>query len=162
MKIIRVDEQTANQLAPLVSDFRVTLQGFRGIVSKPDLKAAKEEIADFLKAGFPVFAALDGGEPAGYVVCRLEGGCLWVEQLYVCGDRRRNGIASALFDKAEELAREMGEETVFNYVHPNNDAVISFLRSKGYTVLNLIEIRKSYSGEKLCRTIDVNGHSVDY
>ena len=32
----------------------------------------------------------------------------------------------------------------------------------GYDVLNLIEIRKSYSGEKLCRTIDVNGHSFDY
>lgn len=162
MKVIPVDETMVDRLAPLVADFRETLNSYRGIPSEPDAGAGKEELAEYLKKGFPVYAAEDGNAVTGYVVCRVEENCLWVEQLFVRSDCRRKGIASVLFDKAEELAREMGEETVFNYVHPNNDAVIGFLRSKGYTVLNLIEIRKAYTGEQPNMTIQVNGHTFDY
>ena len=40
--------------------------------------------------------------------------------------------------------------------------MIGFLRSKGYTVLNLIEIRKPYRGEKLTTTIRVDRNTFDY
>lgn len=40
--------------------------------------------------------------------------------------------------------------------------MIAFLRSKGYTVLNLIEIRKPYKDEKLSTTIQVGKNSFDY
>ena len=56
----------------------------------------------------------------------------------------------------------MRQETVFNYVHPNNDKMIEFLRSKGYTVLNLIEIRKPYKEEKISTIIKVDKHTFDY
>ncbi len=46
-----------------------------------------------------------------------------------------------LFNKAEEI--------VYNFVHPNNKNMIRFFRAKGYTILNMIEIRKPYEGEKL-------------
>ena len=59
-------------------------------------------------------------------------------------------------EKAEELA------TVFNFVHPNNHRMIGFLRSKGYTVLNLLEIRKPFQGETLTTTIRVGDHTFDY
>ena len=67
-----------------------------------------------------------------------------------------------LFNKAEEIAASMGEDTVYNFVHPNNENMIHFLRSKGYTVLNMIEIRKPYSGEKLASTIHVEKEVFDY
>ena len=67
-----------------------------------------------------------------------------------------------LFAKAEELAASMGEDTVYNYVHPNNEGMIRFLRTKGYTVLNLIEIRKAYEGEKLTAKIRVEKEVFDY
>ena len=67
-----------------------------------------------------------------------------------------------LFEKAEELARAMGEETVFNFVHPNNRGMIDFLRAKGYTVLNMIEIRKPYKGEQLTTAIPVGDAVFDY
>ena len=67
-----------------------------------------------------------------------------------------------LFEKAEEIARAMGEETVYNFVHPNNENMIQFLRSKGYTVLNMLEIRKPYNGEKLTTTIHVDKEAFDY
>jgi ribosomal protein S18 acetylase RimI-like enzyme len=162
MEILKLDAAGAERLAPFIADFRVTLNSYRGIVSEPDREAGKAEALEYLQRRYPIFVAEDEGETAGYIVCRVEDSLLWVEQLYVRPDRRREGIASLLFDKAEEVARSLGEETVFNYVHPNNKGVIGFLRSKGYTVLNLIEIRKPYQGEKLSTKITVNGHVFDY
>lgn len=164
MNIIRIDADTADAAAPLVADFRVTLNSFKGIQSEPDIASGKEEILEFLEAGYPVFAAEDEGNIVGYVVCRIDDPypCVWVEHIFVREDYRRKGIASALYGKAEEISASKGEDTLFNYVHPNNDTMIQFLRSKGYTVLNLIEIRKPYSGEKLTTTINVADNVFDY
>ena len=148
MELIEIQRSDADRLAPLVAAFRVTLNGYRGIVSAPKIEAAREEIVEFLDAGMPVFAVEAEGELAGYTVCRIDEPCLWVEHLYVRDEHRRRGVATLLFEKAEELARAMGEDTVFNFVHPNNRGMIEFLRAKRYTVLNMIEIRKPYPGER--------------
>lgn len=160
--VIRLDESHLEAAARLMADFRATLNGYRGVEAAPDPAAAREEFLSFLRGGSPVFGAVADGELLGYTVCRIEAPTLWVEQLYVRGESRRRGVASRLFEKAEELAAAMGEDTVFNYVHPNNDGMIAFLRSKGYTVLNLIEIRKPYRNEKLTATIRVNDQPFDY
>jgi len=117
---------------------------------------------EYLAAGFPVFAAIVNGEYAGYVVCRVEGEIVWVESIFVQEEYRRRGVASALHRKAEEIAASFGDDTVYNYVHPNNHRMIAFLRKRGYTVLNLIEIRKPYKGEMLTQTISVGEHEFDY
>ena len=162
VRIVRIDASAADALAPLVAGFRAALCGYKGIASDADAGAGREEILYFLKIGYPVFAAEDGGGFAGYVVCRIEDDLLWVEQIFVREDCRRQGVASLLFAEAEALARSMGEDTVFNYVHPNNHGMIAFLRSKGYTVLNLIEIRKPFAGEKLTTTIADGDNTFDY
>ena len=162
MKLIEIQSDDADRLAPLVAEFRVTLNGYRGVASAPKIEAAREEIVEFLDAGMPVFAVEDGDKLAGYMVCRIDEPCLWVEHLYVRDEYRRRGIATLLFEKAEELAHAMGEDTVFNFVHPNNRGMIDFLRAKGYTVLNMIEIRKPYSGERLTTTIPVGDAVFDY
>ena len=162
MELIRVDRNGAERVAPLVADFRVTLKSFKGIQSQPDIASGQEEIIEFLDSGFPVYAAEEDGILAGYIVCRVDGYCLWVEQIFVREEYRRKGVATLLFQKAEEIAASMGEETVYNYVHPNNETMIRFLRSKGYTVLNLIEIRKPYKDEKTTTTIQVDHNSFDY
>ena len=162
MKIIRIDETTAKKVIPLIADFRVTLRAYKGIRAEPDLEWAEEEIVEFLEKGYPVFAAEHDGEPVGYIVCRIEEPCLWVEHIFVSDQYRRQGVASMLFSKAEEIAGSMGDDTVYNFVHPNNEGMISFLRAKGYTVLNMIEIRKPYGGEKLTTTVHVNDNAFDY
>ena len=162
MDIIKVDRGTADACAALVAEFRVVLNAFRGVETQPDPASGKAELLEFLDSGFPVFAAAEGDILVGYIVCRIESPCLWVEQLYVREEYRRQGVASALFSKAEALARSMGEDTVFNYVHPNNDRIIGFLRSRGYTVLNMIEVRKPYRGETPTTTIRVGDHLFDY
>ena len=162
MEIRRLDASCADALAPLAAAFRATLCSLSDFSSQGDVNMAKEELLEYFQAGYPIYASEESDTFVGYVVCRTQDGLVWVEQLYVDPAFRRRGIASRLFEQAEALALENGEETVFNYVHPNNDAVIRFLRARGYTVLNLLEIRKPYRAEKPRRTIDVNGYRFDY
>ncbi len=161
MQIIEV-KQANDALAEMVALFRVALRSYKGITAKPNMDAVREELEEYLAAGFPTFAALVDDKYAGYVVCRVDGGVVWVESIFVKDEFRRLGIAPALHSKAEEIAASYGDETVYNYVHPNNHRMIEFLRKRGYTVLNLIEIRKPYKNEKLTQTIPVGEHEFDY
>ena len=162
MELIKVNITDADRLAPLVAAFRVQLRAFKGIDSEPDIDGGREEILEFLRAGYQMYAAEDCGELAGYIVCRIDEPCLWVEHIFVCEKFRRRGVASMLFAKAEEIAASMGDDTVYNFVHPNNESMIAFLRSKGYTVLDMLEIRKPHDGEKLTKTIHVESEAFDY
>ena len=162
MNIIRIDETSAERIIPLIADFRVTLRSYKGMKAEPDFDWAKEETYEFLDKGYPIYAAEHNGELAGYIVCRIEEPCLWVEHIFVSEHFRRQGVASMLFRKAEEIAESMGDDTVYNFVHPNNEGMISFLRSKGYTVLNMLEIRKPYNGEELTTTVRVDENAFDY
>ena len=161
MEIIKITQATDN-LAQMVALFRVELRSYKGIVSNPNIDAGREEMEEYLAAGFPVFAAIVDGEYAGYVVCRVDSQVVWVESIFVKEEYRRQGVASALHNKAEEIAASYGEETVYNYVHPNNHRMIKFLRKRGYTVLNLIEIRKPYANEKTTQIIKVGENEFDY
>lgn len=161
-KIEKMTEAAIPEIAPLVALFRVTLKAFKGITASPNDNEGISELKEYLDAGFPVFTARKEGVYCGYMVCRVDEPCVWVESIYVLPEFRRQGVAAALFRKAEELAASYGEDTVYNYVHPNNDGIIGFLKSRGYTVLNLIEIRKPYTGEKLTRKIQVDENQFDY
>ena len=162
MELIKIRSTDAEMIAPLAAAFRTQLKSFKGIRSQPDLEAGKEEILEFLESGFPVYAVEDQDVFVGYIVCRIDAPCLWVEHIFVREDYRRKGVATMLFNKAEEIAASMGEDTVYNFVHPNNENMIRFLRSKGYTVLNMIEIRKPYEGEVLTTTVHVDKEDFDY
>lgn len=41
-------------LARMAAQFRVELRSYKGIVSKPDLEAGREEMEEYLAAHFPV------------------------------------------------------------------------------------------------------------
>ena len=162
VEILRIGPESVPSIAPLTAAFRVALLSYKGIAALPDLAAARCELQEYLDAGWPVCLARLGGEAVGYMVLRIEEPNVWVESIFVRADHRRQGIASRLFAEAEAMAAQRGEETVFNYVHPNNHGMIAFLASRGYTVLNLIEIRKPYAGEEVKATIQVGEHRFDY
>ena len=161
VEILKI-KQVNDALAEMAALFRVELRSYKGIVSKPNIEAGREEMEEYLSARFPVFAALVDDEYAGYAVCRVDSGVVWVESLFVKEEYRRHGIGAALHSRAEEIAASHGDDTVYNYVHPNNHRMIEFLRKRGYTVLNLIEIRKPHQGEKLTQIIAVGEHEFDY
>lgn len=162
MEIKRLGRDDARLVAPLTAEFRVALKGYKGIVAAPDEAAGYEELLEYLDAGWPVYAAMEQGSCAGYLVCRVEEPCVWVESVFVREAYRRRGIATALLREAEALAASYGEDTLYFYVHPNNEGMIAFLRGHGYTVLNLIEIRKPYGGEHPSETIRVGENDFDY
>ena len=162
IRVIEADERMADGLAVLAAEFRCVLRSYRGERIEPDIEAGREELLEYLHAGYPVYAALAGDALAGYAVCRVDGGVVWVEHLYVREAWRRRGVASLLYDRAEAFSESLGNDTAFNWVHPNNDGIIAFLRSRGYTVLNLIEIRKPFAGEKPASSVRVDDHRFDY
>ncbi len=162
MDIIPIDRHNAQMVAPLVASFRVALKAYKGICAYPDDSAGLAEIEEYLEAGFPAFAAIWDGAYVGYVVCRVDAPNVWMESIFVSKEYRRKGVASALLHKAEAIAASYGGSTLYHYVHPNNERMISFLRKHGYTVLNLIELRKPYPDERLTQKIQVGEHEFDY
>lgn len=148
-------------LRELLASFRVVLQGFKGIDATPDYDSAKEELSDYIKEKWPIYVALDNSKPIGYILLK-EDGVVWVEHIYVKEEYQRQGVGSLLYNKAEEYSAKLGCDTLFNWVHPNNDKIIAFLKSKGYSVLNMIELRKPFKGETPSKKIKVNDNEFDY
>ena len=162
MNVYNVGVDDVENVAPLIAQFRVELRSYKGITSKADIEAAKGEFNDYIKSGYPIYAYKKDNEVAGYLVCRIDNEVVWVESLYVLKTHRKQGIATELFNAAEKLAISYGNDTLFNYVHPNNDNMISFLNKRGYNVLNLIEIRKKYKDENINEQIQIRKNVFDY
>jgi ribosomal protein S18 acetylase RimI-like enzyme len=155
-------------LIDLVAGFRAALRGVRGGTPEAAVPvrstAAADEVDDYERdPAYPVFVAeLQSGDLAGYLVCRVDDTVVWAESLYVVPAYRRGGIAAALYAEAERLAQELGGDTVYNWVHPNNDRIITFLKKRGYDVLNLVELRRAREGEEVEGQIQVGEHRFRY
>ena len=162
MTIRRARTSDKEALVRLIAEFRVALARLRGRPSEPDLDAAEGELAEYREKDFPVYVAeTRDGTLVGYLVCRVSDDVVWAESLYVRPENRRQGVGSALYEQAERLAQELGGDTVYNWVDPNNAAIIGFLRGRGYTVLNLIELRRARPDEEPEQTIRVGGYEFD-
>ncbi len=103
-----------------------------------------------------------GGKLVGYLVCRVDGKTVWAESLFVVAESRRRGAGSALYSRAEELAEELGAKSVYNWVHPDNQPIVSFLKRRGYDVLKLMELRRAGRNEKQGRTVKVDSQEFRY
>ena len=161
VQIINYEDKYLNDVANLLANFRVTLRSFKNENTEPDVEDAKEELNYYIEKKFPLYLAIVDGKAVGYILLRVDG-VVWVEHIYVLDEYRRQGIASMLYQKGEEYSKSVCDETLFNYVHPNNDVMIAFLRNNGYDVLNLIEIRKPFKGEKTTTKIKIGNNEFDY
>jgi len=163
VRVRRYETEDAHQVIQLVAEFRLALSSLRLQGGPPDYDSSRQELDECLNRGFPVFVAEDEERKiVGYMVCRVDGDIVWAESLYVSDRVRRQGTGSALYSEAEHLADSLGGGTVYNWVHPNNHVVISFLKKRGYNVLNLVEIRRPRKGERLGSRIQVGAHKFDY
>lgn len=163
MKVREYTSTDRESLIALVAAFRVYMSSLRGREREVDPAAASDELQEYIDKDFPVFVAeADSGRIVGYLVCRADDSTLWAESLFVSPAFRRRGIAGMLYDAAEQVARNRGEPTIYNWIHPNNDRIIAFLKARGYDVLNLIEVRRGLPGEKPQTTLRIGDHDYKY
>ncbi len=160
---IRVyQSQDRDQLIQLIAAFRVDLGQLIKQDRSPDITAAEIELDYYLSHNYPIYIAIGvSGEITGYLVCRVNEDVVWVESLYVTPEHRRKGIAGKLYDAAENLASKLGGETLYNWIYPDNDAIIAFLDKRGYRVLNLIEVRRLEANKETGGKIQIGDHQFD-
>lgn len=161
-RFITIDNDNVYSLAYLCVEFRKSLNTLNPSNQLIDVDEAVEELKYYLSKNYPVFAISDNGRYIGYAVCKVDDGVVWLESIYVKKEYRRKGIGRMLYEKAESIAEEYGNDTLYQYVHPNNDEMIGFLKSKDYDVLNLIEIRKAYKDEENKDTYTIGNHTYKY
>lgn len=163
MRVRQYEAADCGQVIRLVSEFRRSVDAFRGNEHEADLDSAAQELEDWLRPGFCVFVAEhEPGALVGFIVCRVADGVVWAESMYTDPAFRRKGVGSMLFQRANELAKENKHDTVYGWVHPNNDVIIAFLRHHGYDVLNLIEVRRAHDGEVLKDSVTIMRNSFRY
>lgn len=155
-------ESDIQQVVEMIADMRVFLARLKSTEKVPNLEAAAIELQSYIDKEFPIFVAESSEGLTGYLVCRIDDGVIWAESLFVSPKFRRQGIASALYSEAECSVKKLGGDTVFNSVYPNNNASILFLKKRGYTVLNLIELRRPWSDERLTTKVQVGENEFDY
>ena len=164
MKIREYTSADHNALVTLIALFRVEIAAFRGHKRDADLANATTELQEYLDKGFPIFVAEDDNteQKAGYLICRKDDTTLWAESLFVSPEFRRRGVAGMLYEAGEHLAQKLGEPTVYNWIHPNNNAIIAFLKARGYDTLNLIEVRRPRPGEENNTSLRIGDHDYRY
>ena len=156
MQIRRSELRDRESLVELIAQFREALSEFTAKTTDATRAQAAAEIDEYDGKGFPVFVAETvDRQIVGYLVCRVDGNTVWAESLFVLPEHRRRGVGSQLYAQAERLAADLGASTVYNWVHPRNSTIVSFLKRRGYDVLNLIELRRAAPGEEVHRTLTV-------
>lgn len=160
--VFNADSTHSESLAKLIAKFRVEMDSYKGIHKDEDINSAENEFNEYLEADYPIYGYEENGYCLGYLVCRVDKAVVWVESLFTLKEHRQKGIASLLFNEAEKLSASYDEETLYLYVHPNNDGMIEFCRRKGYDVLNLIEIRKKLPGEQINEQIKIRNNVFNY
>ena len=162
MKIRNFEETDRHAVIQMIAEFRMNLANLVGRDPEINIDQAEQELTDYLGKEYPIYVAEVNSDIIGYAISRVDEEVVWAEQLYVKPNFRRKGIASALYSRIEKLAEDLGGDNVFNWIHPNNHAIVHFLRKHGYNVLNLIEIRKPWKNEVTPERIPVGSHFFDY
>ena len=143
VSVVELSEKDYDSVAKMISEFRHELNKLKGLDKEQGHEDSLKELNEYIGKKYPVYIAKSNNDIYGYMVLKKEDTVVWVESIYIKSEYRKQGVAALLFQKAEQIAHGLGNETLFFWVHPNNEKMISFLAKQGYDTLNLIEIRKT-------------------
>ena len=159
---ILYDGRYFDEVVDMMANFRVTLRSYKNIKSLPDIESAKEEVQGYVEDNnYQIILSIKDNKVTGYILLKYDG-VIFVEHIFIKKEYRRQGFAGSLYEVAEAVSNSLGGDTLFNFVHPNNNGIISFLKSRGYSFINLVEVRKEFKGEKPFTKIKVADNEFDY
>lgn len=162
VKVIEYQDEHFHEISQMLRGFRQETARLKGREIEPTQEDAVNELNEHLENGNKILVALMELDCAGFLIMRSMDGVWWVDTLYTLPSHRREGIASALYEAAEKLAAGGKADNLFVWVHPNNNKMLGFLKSRGYDVLNLIEVRRPWRGERFTRTYGFGDQDLRY
>jgi GNAT superfamily N-acetyltransferase len=142
--MIKIDliPNSNQKFVKLVLEMRMIMDS----LNKTDIKFPHDDAELEAKSCFSenrqVFGIYYDEELVGYSVLKTEDCVCWLDWIYVKPEFRGTNAASKLFDYSEKVAKEIGSDQLYIWVHPDNRPMLKFLKKKGYDVLNLIEVKK--------------------
>ncbi len=125
----------SRELAEMVYKYRFVLS-FEN-KEEPDfsIENAAKEVHDYFEKKYKVLGLFEEEDLIGFAVVRKVNRKkeFWLESIYVSPEYRGFDNASKLFDYAQDLAKDGGADGLNVSVPPDNEAMIKFIRKKGYT-----------------------------
>ncbi len=101
---------------------------------------------------------VDSAEPVGFVRLREEAGVCWLEDMAVSSQHRGRGYGRQMVEALGVHLQERGQNSIYAPVMPANTRALEFYVECGFTILNMVELRKDLDGEAssghLCRSGD--------
>jgi GNAT superfamily N-acetyltransferase len=158
-KIIQI-RKVSLEFLQLVFEMKIIMNRLNGSEKIVMMSEAVREAESYFTENRSVFVYKIKNKIVGYSVLKMEDQVVWLDWLYIDPDYHGKGIASKLFDHAEEFTRKLGNNQLYIWVHPDNHRMLKFLKKKGYDVLNLLEIKKEKSDSK--EKIQILGNDFHY
>jgi GNAT superfamily N-acetyltransferase len=158
-KIIQI-RKVSLEFLQLVFEMKIIMSRLNGSEKIVMMSEAVREAEGYFTENRRVFVYKINNKMVGYSVLKTEDQVVWLDWLYIDPDYHGKGIASKLFDHAEEFAMKLGNDQLYIWVHPDNHRILKFLKKKGYDVLNLIEVKKEKPSTS--RSISIMGNELRY
>ena len=141
-KIIQI-RKVSLEFLQLVFEMKIIMSRLNGSEKIVMMSEAVREAEGYFTENREIFVYKINNKMVGYSVLKTEDQVIWLDWLYIDPDYHGKGIASKLFDHAEEFTMKLGNDQLYIWVHPDNHRMLKFLKKKGYDVINLIEVKKN-------------------
>lgn len=160
MENIKPIHSTDQDFVELVLEMRSVMDGLNQSIRNDSVTEATHEADSYFSNNRQVFGIYKDDQIIGYSVLKIEDSVCWLDWIFVRPEYRGTDIASKLFDYSERIAKEIGSDQLYIWVHPDNHRMLKFLKKKNYDVLNLIEVKKEKS--LMNKTISILGNELRY
>ena len=160
MENIKPIHSTNQEFVDLVLEMRSVMDGLNQSTNNASVSEATQEADSYFSDNRLVFGIFQDETIVGYSVLKVEDRVCWLDWIYVKPEHRGTKAASELFDYSEKVAKKIGSDQLYIWVHPDNHRMLKFLKKKGYDVLNLIEVKKEKS--VINSSISILGNELRY
>jgi predicted GNAT superfamily acetyltransferase len=136
--VLALNEESVEALVPMAAS---DLARYRGLTSHTLVCEAGGEVTAFAIA-YPPATAYDSVNYLWHAD-RFDD-FLYLDRIAVSTRHRRRGIATALYDAMEEVARDHGRMVCEIYSDPPNDVSIAFHTSRGYREVGHVRLSNGH------------------